>query len=150
LYEPVTAKDAGDDLFRPLVGRGSAFADLDGDGDLDVILAANGGPPRILRNDYAGGNRSVRLALKGDGVRSNRDAVGPAGTVVAGGGTLRRQIGAGRGYLSQSELPLTVGLGTAEKVDRVTVRWPGRDRHEQTWTELAAGKTHVLTQESAP
>jgi hypothetical protein len=50
-FEPFTPKQSGEDLFKPMVGRGSAFGDLDGDGDLDVVLTANGGPARVLRND---------------------------------------------------------------------------------------------------
>lgn len=146
LYEPATGKDAGDDLFKPLVGRGCAFLDVDGDGDLDVVLVGNGGPARLLRNDQKGSNRWVRLELKGDGTRSNRSAIGAVVTIEAGGRTLVRQVTAGRGYLSQSELPLTVGLGTAAKADRVRVRWPGRDDKEETWEGLEAGKRHTLEQ----
>ena len=70
-------------------------------------------------------------------------------TIEAGGRTMRRQVTAGRGFLSQSELPVTVGLGTATKVDRVTVRWPCRDKHVETWSNLQPGKTHILAQGTA-
>ena len=110
----------------------------------------NGGPARLLRNDYKGGNRWVRLHLKGDGVRANRSAIGAQVTIEAGGKKMQREITAGRGYLSQSELPLTVGLGSATKVDRVTVRWPCRDHHEETWKNLDAGQLHELVQGTAP
>jgi len=76
LYEPVTSKDGGEDLFEPMVGRGSAFGDLHGTGRLDVVLTGNGGSPRILRNDGRTGHHWVRLVLQGDGVRSNRSAIG--------------------------------------------------------------------------
>ncbi len=145
-YEPATEKAAGADLFKPMVGRGSAFADLDGDGDLDVVLAANGGEARILRNDAPNTNKLIRLELKGDGVKSNRSALGAVVTVEAGGRKFVRPITGGRGYLSQSELTLTVGIGTATKADKVTVRWPGKDRPTETWTDLPAGKTHVIEQ----
>ena len=135
-YEPVPAKIAGEDLFKPMVGRGSAFADLDGDGDVDVILVANGGEARILRNDLPKGNHWVRLDLRGDGVKSNRSAIGAAVTIEAGGKTLKRQVTAARGYLSQSELVLTVGLGSATKIDKLTVRWPRQERDTQTWNDL--------------
>jgi hypothetical protein len=145
-YEPVTAKNAGDDLFKPMVGRGSAFADFDGDGDLDVVLVANGGEARILRNDAPKTNHWARLDFRGDGVKSNRSAIGATVVIEAGGRTMQRQISGGRGYLSQSELVLTVGLGEATKIDKLTVRWPGRAAESQTWTALEAGKTHVLNQ----
>jgi hypothetical protein len=148
-FEPVTPKHAGDDLFKPIVGRGSAFADLDGDGDLDVILVANGGEARILRNDAPKENHWVRLDLRGDGVKSNRSAIGATLTIEAGGKSLHRQITGGRGYLSQSELVLNVGVGPATKIDKVTVRWPGRDAGTETWTDLDVGKLHVLKQGEA-
>ena len=147
-FEPVTAAEAGPDLFKPAVGRGSAFADLDGDGDLDLVLVSNGGEARILRND-AKGNHWVRLDLRGDGTKSNRSAIGAQVTVEAGGKTFARQVTGGRGYLSQSELVLTVGLGSVAKIDKVTVRWPGKDAAAETWTNLDADKPHVLKQGEA-
>ena len=145
-FEPATEKAAGADLFKPLVGRGSAFADLDGDGDLDVVLAANGGEARILRNDAPAANKSIRLELKGDGKSANRSALGAVVTVEFGGQKVVRPMTGGRGYLSQSELTLTVGIGAATKADKVTVRWPGKDRPTETWTNLDAGKTHLIEQ----
>jgi hypothetical protein len=123
-FEPVTAARAGKDLFKPMVGRGCAFADLDGDGDLDLVLVANGGEARILRNDAPATNRSVRLELRGDGAKSNRSAIG-------------------------AQVMVTVGIGPAAKADKVTVRWPGKDAATETWTNLDAGKTHVLKQGEA-
>ncbi|HEY8504875.1 MAG TPA: CRTAC1 family protein, partial [Gemmataceae bacterium] len=147
-FEPVTEKDAGPDLFKPIVGRGSAFADIDRDGDLDVVLTANNGPPLLLRNDQKLGHHWVRLVLEGDGERSNRSAVGAEVELHAGGEVQRRSVRAGRGYLSQSELPLTFGLGKADKIDRVVVRWPGRDTEAQEWKDLAADREHVLKQKA--
>jgi hypothetical protein len=143
-YEPVTAKHAGDTLFKPLVGRGSAFADFNGDGKLDVVVVANNGQARIYRNDAPATHHSIRLDLRGDGVKANRSAIGAQVTIHAGEQTYSRQITGGRGYLSQSELVLTVGLGTATKVDKVIVRWPGKANITETWTNLPADTTHVL------
>jgi enediyne biosynthesis protein E4 len=148
-YEPVREDKAGPDLFKPLVGRGSAFVDLDGDGFPDVILAANGGPPRILRNDAPKGNHWIRLDLRGDGKTANRSAIGASITMESGGQTYHRTVTAGRGYLSQSELVVTVGLGVTAKVDKVTVKWPGKDAGMQTWTSLDVDKAHVLKQSEA-
>ncbi|MDY3556665.1 CRTAC1 family protein [Gemmata sp. JC717] len=145
-FEPVGADRAGAALFKPQVGRGCAVADLDGDGDLDLVLAANGGEARVLRNDAPKANHFVRLDLRGDGAKSNRSAIGAQVTVEAGGQKLQRQISGGRGYLSQSELVLTVGLGSLTTVDRVTVRWPGKAAGAETWTNLDADRTHVLKQ----
>ena len=65
LFVLVGPDTAGPDLFRPIVGRGSAYADIDGDGDLDVLLTANGGPARLFRNDGGDRNHWLRLDLQG-------------------------------------------------------------------------------------
>lgn len=119
----VPPQKAGDDLFRPIVGRGSAFADIDGDGDLDVVLTQVGSAPLLLRNDQQLKHQWVRVKLVGSKV--NRDAIGAWVTVRAGGRTMARQVMPTRSYLSQSELPVTFGLGSGDRVDEVTVLWPG-------------------------
>src|SRR5262249_53462669 len=147
-YTPVTADQAGPDLFRPLVGRGSAYADVDGDGYPDVVLTENDGPPRLLRNEGGGQNNWVRLALAGDGEDSNRSAIGAQVTLEAGGLVQRREVVSGRSYLSQCELPLTFGLGRATKVDRVTIRWPGKNAGRQVLTDrdIQVNRVNVIRQ----
>ena len=113
----------GADLFRPIVGRGAAYADIDGDGDLDLVLTQNGGPPLLLRNELNG--RAHYLRFKLVGTRHNRDAIGTVVEVDLGDRVLRRQVMPTRSYLSQVELPLTFGLGKRTAVKRVTVHWPG-------------------------
>ncbi len=137
--------DAGD-LSRPMVGRGCAVLDFNGDGRPDLIVAANGGPAKLFRNDHDTGNKWVRLKLVGDGVKSNRDAIGARVVVTAGGRQRTFTIAAGRGYLSQSELSITVGLGDKTAVESVAVHWPGKDAGTNTWTNLAAGTEHRLQQ----
>ena len=110
------------DLGRPIVGRGAAYADIDGDADLDLLLTQAGGRPLLLRNGLDNGNRAVRLVL--EGTRSNRDAIGAWVELTAGGRTQRRQVMPTRSYLSQVELALTFGLGRQATVERVRVEWP--------------------------
>ncbi|MGE3309995.1 MAG: CRTAC1 family protein [Limisphaerales bacterium] len=130
----VQTADAGPDLFKPIVGRGSAMADIDGDGDTDVLLMQAHGPPVLLRNDQATGHAWVRFQLRGKA--SNRDAIGAWIHVTAGGITQSRQVMPTRSYLSQSELPVTFGLGKATKIESVRIQWP--NGAEQT---LAAAET---------
>jgi hypothetical protein len=123
----VPAETAGD-LARPLIGRGSAFADVDGDGDLDVLLLQAGGPALFLRNEQRLGNHWLRVRLVGKA--PNRDALGARLELVAEGVTQRRYVTPSRSYLSQSELAATFGLGEAERVDSLTVVWPDGSRQE--------------------
>jgi hypothetical protein len=118
----VPPEKCGSDLLKPIVGRGSAYADIDGDGDLDVVITQIGGPPLLLRNDQNLGHHWIRLKLAG--TKSNRDAIGAWIKARVGGRTLWRQVMPTRGYLSQSELPVTLGLGNLDKVDSLEIHWP--------------------------
>jgi hypothetical protein len=113
--------DLGSGLQGRHVGRGSAFGDYDGDGDLDVAVNSNAGAAVLLRNDGAVGNW-LRLALVGRG--SNKIGVGARVRVLAAGEMRTRWVAAGSGYLSTSESVVHVGLGAAASADRVEVRWP--------------------------
>jgi hypothetical protein len=132
----------GEDLFRPIVGRGSAYADIDGDGDVDVVLTQTGGPPLLLRNDQSLGHHWVRLKLVGN--RSNRDAIGAWVALKAGGTARYQQVMPTRSYLSQSELPLTFGLAKAARVESVSIRWP--DGTTQEVTDVPIDKLTIVEQ----
>ena len=115
--------DEGEALQKAMVARGAAYGDLDNDGDLDILMTSNGGAPRLMRND--GGNANNVLRVKTVGVDSNRDGIGARVDVTAGGRTRSLVVKTGSSYASQSELPLTFGLGDATAVDSVRVVWPG-------------------------
>ncbi|MXX62338.1 MAG: CRTAC1 family protein [Holophagales bacterium] len=125
----------GDGLTVELVGRGSSYADIDGDGDLDVLLLQTGDRPLLLRNDQETGHRWLRFLLRGDGERVNRDAIGAWVEVeqrtAAGPVVQRRRVMPTRSYQSQVEPVVTIGLGVAASVDeltRVEVLWPDGSR----------------------
>jgi len=138
----LTSEHAGADLFKPIVGRGSAFADIDGDGDLDVVLTQTGGAPLLLRNDQESKNSWVRLKFLGQA--ANRDAIGTWVKIKMGNEVLSRQVMPARSYLSQSELPLTIGLGGQKEPVSAEIVWPGGKVQKITGIEL--NKTTVIEQ----
>ncbi len=136
---------SGADFAAPRVGRGLAFADFDGDGDVDLLLTTNNGPAHLFRNDLNSGNRFLRLHLTG--TKSNRDAIGAVVRIYHGGETQMRTVRAGSSYLSQSELPLTFGVGKADRIDRLTVEWPSGGTQE--FKNISTAKAYQLHENEA-
>jgi hypothetical protein len=137
--------DTAGSYFRErMVGRGLAVGDYNNDGRPDLAFSHVGGPAKLLRNDTPTPNRWVRLDLVGDGKASNRNAVGARAEVEAGGRKLVRWVHGGGSFMSARDRRLLVGLGAADRVDRVTVTWPsGRT---QAFTGLDAGRGWRLTE----
>jgi hypothetical protein len=133
-FVPVPKENCGAAMMVPMVGRGTAYADIDGDGDLDIAVSASGGPARLLRNDQALGNHWLRVKLKGQ--TPNTSAIGAVVELHAGGVVQRRLVSPTRSYLSQCELPVTFGLGKASQVNKLVVRWPGGKTTELTDVEI--------------
>ena len=121
-FEDVSMSSGGYFTHAEYIGRGAAFGDCDNDGDIDISIGNVHGPAVLLRNE--GGNRNHWLMVKTVGTKSNRDGIGARITVVAGGTTRIGEVRAGSSYLSQNDPRVHFGLGSSEKVDRLTIRWP--------------------------
>ncbi|HEY2121095.1 MAG TPA: CRTAC1 family protein [Candidatus Acidoferrum sp.] len=137
------AAEVGGGFDLPKVGRGLAVGDIDRDGDLDVLLMTNNGPAYLYRNDQLAGNKSIRFHLSG--TKSNRDAIGAKVQIHYDGQIASRMVRSGSSYLSQSELPLTFGLGKRDHIERVVIEWPSGGREEHP--NLAAGRAFQVTEQ---
>src|SRR5205809_5376137 len=129
----------------PRVGRGAAYADINNDGRLDLLLSANGGPVYLFRNEAQGpaaSNRSLRIKLIG--TKCNRDGIGAIVKLTAGGETQSQMLRSGSSYLSASELVLTFGLGHNEKADTLEIRWPSGQLDRLS--SVSAGQTISVTE----
>src|SRR5690606_382863 len=119
----LATRDVGPYIDAKHVGRGAAFGDLDDAGAIDIVVNHKDDRPAVLPNHPpADGRHGIRLLLTG--TRSNRDAVGASVIIEAGDLTLHRQRKSGLSMLSTNDPRLLVGLGDADVIDRLTVRWP--------------------------
>jgi hypothetical protein len=128
--------EAGADFIKPRPARALACADFDNDGRPDLAVGTIGGPIALLRNNRASQNSWISLDLVGDGKKSNRNAIGATVKVEAGGKAQHHWVIGGGSYLSASDRRLLIGLGTADKADKVTVRYPSGV--VQTYTNVEA------------
>jgi hypothetical protein len=131
------ADEAVGDLSRPVVGRGAGYGDLDGDGDLDVVITQVNRAPLILRNDQQTGHNWLRVRVHGP--EGNPDALGARVRLFAGERAMERDVMPTRSYLTQVELPLTFGLAGATQAERLVVTWP--DGTHAELTDVPAGQT---------
>lgn len=136
-FVPVPAGDSG--LSQSIVGRGAVYADIDRDGDQDVVLTQIGGPPLVLRNDQATGHNWIQLDVLD---RAGAPAYGAEVEVTSGTLRQRRRVEPSRSYLSQVETTLTIGIGKRERIDVIDVRWPDGARLQLT--EPALNRRHRI------
>jgi len=119
-FQEVT-QSLGQAFAAPKVARGAAYGDIDNDGAVDVLMTTNGGRVYLFHNE-SGSNHSLRLKLAG--TKSDRDGIGAIVRVTCGADGQWKMLRSGSSYLSQSELVLTFGLGSAVKADSIEVQWP--------------------------
>ncbi len=143
-FQEVT-KSLGKAFNTPRVGRGAAYADINNDGRLDLLLSTNGGPAYLFLNEAAGSaaaNKSLRVKLVG--TKSNRDGIGAVVKISAAGVTQTKMLRSGSSYLSASELVLTFGLGQTNKVDTLEVVWPSGQTEKLS--NIPASQTITITE----
>ena len=142
-FQEVTAQ-MGPAFAAPRVARGAAYADVDNDGFLDVLVTTNAGPAFLFHNE-GGTNHSLRLKLAG--TKSNRDGIGAVVRVTSNNNKDKqwKMLRSGSSYLSQSELVLTFGLGAQIKADEIDIQWPSGQIDKLS--NIAAGQT-VTVQEA--
>jgi hypothetical protein len=141
-FEEISVQ-AGSGFAVEKVSRGAAFGDYDEDGDIDILVLNVDDTPTLLRND--GGNRRHWLHVSTIGKHSNRDGIGARIEVFTGERVQLREVAVGTSFLSQSDLRVHFGLGDAEKVDRLKIRWPSS--RVQEFTDLQVDQWLVLSEE---
>lgn len=139
-----TNASVGEDLSRPIVARGAAYADYDRDGDLDIVVTTNNGPAYLFRND--GGNANSYIQVKLIGGESNRSGYGARVTLRSASGEQSRTVRSGSSYCSQSESTLTFGVGQDVNIESLIVDWPsGRQQKFEALEVNQALVIHEIT-----
>ena len=116
------AAESGSALLEERASRGTAFGDIDNDGDVDIVVNDLDSVPQLLRND--GGNKNNWIIVKTIGTKSNRDGIGAKVKVVSGDLSQLDEVRSGGSYISQNDLRLHFGLEKRTVVDLIQVRWP--------------------------
>jgi hypothetical protein len=131
---------AGRGILERHAARGAAFGDYDNDGSVEIIVNNQNEPPTLLKAAHKPAGHWAILKL--EGVKSNRSAIGAQVRVTAEGRTQIDEVRSGGSYLSQNDLRLHFGLGSARKMERVEIRWPSGVR--QVERGLDAGRVITL------
>jgi enediyne biosynthesis protein E4 len=140
-FEDLTER-LGAPLTTPRAGRGAAFGDFDNDGDQDVAVNNVNDTPNLYRLDLAEPASWTELKLVGSA--SNRSAIGARVRIVVGGTTFVREVRGGGSYYSQNDLRVHAGLGAADRIVRVDVRWP--NGNEEAWKDVPIRKIVTLVE----
>jgi enediyne biosynthesis protein E4 len=119
----------GPGITTPFSSRGAAFGDYDNDGDVDVLVLNMNDVPSLLRND--GGNKQNWIKLKLIGTTCNRTAIGARVRVVTGTHIQMNEVHSGSSVMSQGDLRLHFGIGKAQIIDRIEVKWPTTQKIER-------------------
>ena len=143
-FAEVSRRVAGD-LSTPRPSRGVAFGDYDNDGDIDVLVVNSNSRPSLYRND--GGNRKSWIGFRLIGASSNRDAIGARVEIQAGGRTQIGEVRSGGSYLSHNDMRVQFGVGSAQRVDRIRIRWP--NGNTETLEDMNTGQ-YVTIREGDP
>ena len=134
-FENISAK-AGPGVAERRASRGAAFADLDGDGDLDVVITNLNDIPSLLRSESVSGNNW--LAVRLEGVRSNRSGIGARVQIESGGRVQTDEVRSASSYYSSNGLAVHFGLGSSEQADRLEILWPSGT--QQSFDNVQAGR----------
>jgi hypothetical protein len=130
----------GPPVSTPRAGRGTAFGDIDNDGDVDIVVNNVNDTPDLFRNDSRSDHRWLLVKLTG--ASSNRSAIGARVRALVGDVTLVDEVRGGGSYISQNDLRVHFGLGAHTEVARVEVRWP--NGLEEVWERVASNQVLVL------
>ena len=142
IFQPVPSEKCGTDIYEPILGRAAAYADIDADGDLDMLVTVNNDRIRLFRNEMTLPHNYLRVELRARDV--NRDAIGAELLLEMDEGSQRRWGMPTRSYLSQVELPVTFGLGTDRRAVKLSITWP--DGSVQQVTDLPVNRQILIEQ----